>query len=165
MEAISIACSRVYDPLLPPPQIISRFAVLRSFDDFTTRISAAIFVGLAGIALLLALAGVYGVVAYGVERRTHEFGVRRSLGAQGSAIAFGVIREVLLLGAAGIAAGAVLGAFAARALAQVLYQTAPLDPLTFGAAAVFLLGAIALAAWVPARRAARVQPATALRYE
>jgi putative ABC transport system permease protein len=160
---LAAALSKI-DPTLAPPQVVS-FSQMRSVDEFMTRIAAIVFVSLAGIALLLALAGIYGVVAYSVERRTHEFGIRMSLGAHASAIARGVLREAVLLALAGIALGTILAAVAARGLAQMLYQTSPLDPPTFVGAALFLLSAVVLATAVPTMRAMRVQPATALRYE
>jgi predicted permease len=152
------------DPLLPAPQVMS-FARLRSLDDVTTRLATGVFLALAAIALLLALAGVYGVVAYSVERRTREFGIRASLGAGALAIASEVMREALLLGIAGIAIGTVVAALAARSLTQMLYQTSPLDPATFAGAAAFLLLAVLLATGVPVLRATKAQPAAALRYE
>jgi putative ABC transport system permease protein len=138
---------------------------LHSLNDAPTRVSTIVFLAVAAVALLLALAGVYGVVAYGVERRTHEFGVRMSLGARSSEIATAVLREALLLCIAGMAIGTILGALAARALSQLLYETSPLDPASFIGAAIVLLVAVVLATAVPTIRAMRVQPATALRYE
>jgi predicted permease len=160
---IDAAIARI-DPLLPPPQITS-FALLHSLDDLMTRIATVVFLALAAGALILALAGIYGVVAYNVERRTHEFGIRMSLGARASRIALDVVREALVLAAIGVAAGTVLAALAARAMGQLLYQTSPLDAGTYLAAAVLLLAAVSISALVPAMRAMRVQPAAALRYE
>lgn len=152
------------DPLLPAPEILS-FAQLRALNDASTRIAAIAFLALAAVALLLALAGVYGVVAYGVQRRTREFGVRMSLGARRWTIAAGILREATVLTAIGIAAGAVLAALAARAMGEMLYQTSPLDAGTFLGAAAFLLAAVLLATAVPVLRATRIPPASALGYE
>ena len=117
----------------------------------------------AAIALVLASVGIYGVVAYGVHQRTTEFGVRTALGASAASI----VRLVLAQAALPIAAGVALGFggvfAAARLIASFLFQTTPLDPATI-AAAVGLLTSIALAAcWIPARRAACVDPLIALR--
>lgn len=152
------------DPTLAPPQIVS-FLEMRSINELMTKIGAIVFFTLAAIALLLALAGVYGVVAYSAERRTHEFGVRISLGAHTSTIAGAVIREALVLCGIGVAIGTILAALAARGLTQMLYQTSPLDPAAFIGAAFLLALAVLLATCVPMLRAMRVQPATALRYE
>ena len=160
---INGAVTRI-DPLLPAPQVMS-FELMHSLDDAVTRISTVVFFGLATAALLLALAGIYGVVAYNVERRTHEFGIRLSLGARSASVALGVLREAVMLAVIGIAIGTVLAALAARAMGQLLYETSPLDAGTYLASAALLVAAVSLAALVPAIRAMRVQPAVALRYE
>jgi putative ABC transport system permease protein len=119
----------------------------------------------AGIGLALALLGVYGVVSYSVARRTQEIGVRIALGA-GRA---GVLRMVLREGLALVALGALIGIAAAlvavRVIASQLYGVTSSDPWTFSGAAVLLLLVGCLACWVPARRAMRVDPIVALRYE
>jgi putative ABC transport system permease protein len=150
------------DPLIPPPQPVS-FAMLRSTDEGATRMAASVLLALAAIALLLALAGVYGVVAYGVQRRTQEFGIRISLGARTSSIATHVLGEAVVMAGVGIALGTMLAGVAAPRLQQLLYQTSPLDALTFACVALFLLAAVSVAALVPALRAARIQPNDALR--
>ena len=150
------------DPLLPPPQTVS-FALLRWVDDEQTRMAADVFLGLAIIALALAFAGVYGVVAYGVQRRTQEFGVRMSLGASAVKIWVQVLRQTLLPGLIGVALGTITSAVLARGLTQFLYETSPLDISTFFATALFLMIALGIAASVPAISAVRVQPAVALR--
>jgi predicted permease len=152
------------DPSLAPPVVVG-FTQMRAIDELMTRIAAIVFLALAAIALLLALAGVYGVVAYSAQRRTHEFGIRMSLGAQKRRIVYAVVREALTIGMLGVAIGTLLAAFAARGLAQMLYQTAPLDPGTFVGSGAFLIVAVVLAAAVPAAHAMRIQPAAALRHE
>lgn len=152
------------DPLLGPPQIDS-FAEMRIANGLATRMAAAVFLALSAVALLLALAGVYGVVAYNVERRTHEFGIRRSLGAPTSAIAMAVLRDALLIAVTGIALGTVLAALLAHGLTDLLYQTSALDADSFAVAAIVLLAAVFGAACVPTLRATSVQPAAALRSE
>jgi predicted permease len=127
------------------------------------RFLAGLLGAFAAIALLLASVGIYGVVAYGVNQRTTEFGVRTALGASAASI----VRLVLAQAALPIAVGVALGFggvfAAARLITSFLFQTTPLDPATI-AAAVALLTSIALAAcWIPARRAACVDPLIALR--
>ena len=117
------------------------------------------------VALLLATVGIYGVISYSVGQRTKEFGVRMALGAQPSDVLSIVLGRGMLLALAGIIIG-LAGAFAlTRFLSTLLFGIGPTDPITFGAVSL-LLGAIAfLACLIPARRAAKVHPMVALRYE
>jgi putative ABC transport system permease protein len=129
------------------------------------RLTMLIFGLFAAAALALAVIGVYGVVAYSVAQRTREIGVRLALGAQPSRIVRSVVRHGLLLAGLGIAIG-LAGAYAlARFIAAILYGTEPTDALTYGAVAVTLALCAAVASLAPARRAARVDPVTALRYD
>lgn len=117
------------------------------------------------LAAVLAAIGLYGVMSYAVARKTNEIGIRMALGAGASKVVGMVLREVVALIAIGGAAG-VLCAFAAtRLIKSFLFGLMPMDPLSFGGAAVLLLAAGAIAAYVPARRAARIDPVVALRYE
>jgi predicted permease len=119
----------------------------------------------AGIGLMLALIGVYGVVSYSVARRTKEFGVRMALGAGWAEVLRMVLWQGLRLVALGSAIG-VLGALAAtRVIASELYRVTPSDPWTFAGAVVLILLVGGLACWIPARRATKVDPLEALRYE
>jgi ABC-type antimicrobial peptide transport system permease subunit len=119
----------------------------------------------AGLALLLASIGIYGVLSYLVGQRTHEIGVRLALGAQ----QVDVLRMVLGDGARMMLAGALAGAIAAfgltRLMASMLFHVTPTDPITFTAVATFLCAIGLLACYMPARRAMRVDPMVALRYE
>jgi putative ABC transport system permease protein len=117
------------------------------------------------LALLLAAVGIYGVMAYSVNQRVHEIGIRLALGAQPASILTLVVGKGMLLVLVGLLAG-VVGALALmRFLTTLLFGVSPTNPLTYGGVAV-LLGLVALAAcWLPARRAARVDPMVALRYE
>ena len=125
-----------------------------------------VMVGVFGAtALLLALAGIYGAVAFNVAQRTREIGVRVALGAQTRAVVAMVLRKSLAWVCVGVAAGVLAAAGAARLVASLLYGISPHDPLAYAAAAATLLIAALVAAWVPALRAARVDPMVALRSE
>jgi putative ABC transport system permease protein len=116
-----------------------------------------------GLAMLLAAIGVYGVVALATSERSGELAVRLALGAAPTGVFALVMGEALRLAAAGIAAGAVLGALGAPAIAGQLFGVSSADPLTYGSVTLALVLAAVLGAAVPARRAMRTDPATALR--
>ena len=120
---------------------------------------------LGGVALLLAVLGIYGVTAYAVTQRTREIGIRIALGAQRTTVLGLVLRQGMLLAGVGvlIGLGAALGA--TRALRALLYGVPPADVVAFGAASLLLLVAAVAASWFPARRAASVEPSVALRAE
>ena len=128
--------------------------------------AAAVLLGLTGaLALLLAGIGLYGVLSYAVALRTREIGVRVALGAgRGDVVALVVGRGLRLAGT-GVAIGLAIAALVTRFLSFLLYGTSPLDPLTFAAICALLLSVAVLAAWDPARRALRIQPAACLREE
>jgi len=129
------------------------------------RLYGTMFTLFAGIALLLAAIGVYGVVAYAVAQRTHEIGVRVALGAEKGDVLRLVVGRGLGLTAAGVALG-VLGAVGfTRVLRSQLYGVGPFDPLSFALTALLLLAVALLASYLPARRATRVDPMVALRHE
>ncbi len=117
----------------------------------------------AGIAALLALVGVYGLVAYGVGQRTHEIGIRRALGATPGAVLRLVLRQALVLTLAGVAIGVGVSLLAAQSLQSILWGVSPTDPVTFAIVAAGLAAAAVLACYVPARRALAVDPMVALR--
>ena len=119
----------------------------------------------AGVALLLAVIGVYGLMAYSVQQRTHEIGIRVALGAQRGDVLRVVLRDGLLLCLIGIVIG-IFGAFGmTRLLKSLIFEISPTDPLTFVSVAVLFAGVAFVACWIPARGAARVDPMVALRYE
>jgi predicted permease len=118
-----------------------------------------------GLALLLAAVGLYGVVAYTTARRTREIGVRMALGAQRRSVVWLVLRDALAMVGCGLALGLPLALAAGRAVRSILFGIAPGDPLAFGAAAAVLAVIGAAAAFIPARRAAGVDPSRVLRVE
>jgi putative ABC transport system permease protein len=129
------------------------------------KFNMALLIGFAALALLLSAIGIYGVMAYAVGQRTHEIGIRLALGA----VPGNVLRMILLQGAKLAVFGVVLGLGAAfaltRLLGSMLFEVKPTDPLTFGAGALILVAAAFAACWIPARRATKVSPLVALRYE
>jgi predicted permease len=116
-------------------------------------------------ALLLAGLGIYGVIAYIVSERTHEIGIRLAIGAQRSSVLQMILREGLSLALAGAALGLVGALIVSRLMSGLLYGVKPTDPVTFVAVAVVLSAVALVACYIPARRAMRVDPIVALRYE
>ena len=143
----------------------------RTMDSFIakqtarTRTTAALLGALAVLALLLAAAGLYGVMSYNVARGTHDIGVRMALGASPAAILRSVVARGVALAAFGVAIGLVFAAATTRMLGGILYGVTPNDPAMFVIVAAILLAVAALAAFIPALRATTVDPMTALRYE
>ncbi len=116
-------------------------------------------------ALALACLGLYGILSYAVSRRTREIGIRMALGARKGNVIFGIMRQGMMLALAGCGLGVILAAGLTRIVSNLLYGVAPTDPLTFAFVAFVLVGVAALASYLPARRAARIDPMVALRYE
>jgi putative ABC transport system permease protein len=129
------------------------------------RWTMALLGGFAGLALVLALVGIYGVISWSVAQRTREIGIRMALGAQTGQVLRMVVRYALKLSAIGVAIG-VGGALALRhVLASFVFETSTADPLTYIAIVMLMLAAALLAGYVPARRASRADPLLALRWE
>jgi putative ABC transport system permease protein len=152
------------DPRVPLSEVETMSQYL---DDVTAtkRFTSVMLAGFAGIGLLLAVMGIYGVIAYLVAQRTQEIGIRLALGAPRSAVLWLVSLQALRMALAGVAIGLLGTMLAAQSLASLLYGISALDPLTLGSASMALI-AIALAACaLPARRAARIDPMRALRAE
>jgi putative ABC transport system permease protein len=119
----------------------------------------------AGVALLMAAAGLYGVIAYTVAQRTQEIGVRVALGADPRAVVRLVAAEGLRLTAAGMIAGTLAAAVVSRAMRGMLFDVSPADPMTYGAVLAIFAATACAALIIPARRALSVDPLTALRAE
>ena len=119
----------------------------------------------AALALLLAGIGIYGVMAYAVAQRSHEIGIRMALGARREEVVRMVVRQGLLLVVVGVIAGIAAAVAVTRVLGRLLYNVAATDPWTYVSVSAVLAGTALLASWIPARRATRVDPIEALRYE
>jgi ABC-type antimicrobial peptide transport system permease subunit len=117
------------------------------------------------LAALLVATGLYGTLAYRVNRRTAEIGVRMALGAQRGQVLWMVLRECLIIAGFGIAVGLPLAFAGARLLKSMLFALSPADPLTFALALIAVAGVALFSALLPARRASSVEPMVALRYE
>jgi putative ABC transport system permease protein len=150
------------DPSLPLARVRSYQAILVESTG-RHRFPLLLLSLFGGVALALAALGIYGIVAFSVAQRTHEIGIRLALGARAGAVQRMVLVQGMSLAGAGIGLG-LLGSLAAtRALGSLLYGVSATDPLTFGAVAALLGGVAALASFLPARRATRIDPMSALK--
>jgi len=138
-------------------QINANMQMERAFAALTTSFGV--------LALALACVGIYGVMAYSVAQRTSEIGIRLALGAQRGQVRGMILRESTWLALAGIVVGVGAALALTRLVKSMLYGIQPYDPLTFGSGVVILLAVALVASWIPARRAAGVQPMQALRHE
>jgi predicted permease len=153
---------RQLDPTLPVANVRPMRAVV-STSLATPRLTGFLLSAFAAIALALAAVGIYGVLSYLVAQRTHEIGIRIAVGADRRSVLRMILRQGVLLAVAGVAVG-VAAAFAlTRLMTSLLYQVEPGDPLTFVAVALGLIAVAALASYLPALRATRVSPVSALR--
>jgi putative ABC transport system permease protein len=153
-----------FDPTLPPPPV----GTLEQFTDLAVlpqRAGAIVTGGLGAVGLLLASIGLYGLMAFAASRRTREIGIRVALGATRASVLRLMIGQGLRLTFAGIAVGLVLAAVAARAIAPYLFSVSPLDPLAFAAMSMVFAVVAMVASFIPARRAASLNPIEALRSE
>jgi predicted permease len=136
-----------------------------SAEYWMLKVATSVFASFAGLAMVVALVGIYGVTSYGVARRTREIGVRMAIGARPGAVLRMILGESMTTTAAGVAAGWVLGLGMGQVLASLFLDLNAFDPWTFGLIPIgFALAALA-ATWLPARRATQVNPVTALRAE
>jgi predicted permease len=155
---------RAVDPALPLWDVRT-MRETQAYSTWNRRLMGEIFGSFGVLALVLATLGVYGVMAYAVAQRTREIGIRMALGAQAGEVLRMVVGRGAAIAAAGVAVG-LLGAWGvSRVMQGILFGVRPGDPLTFGGVAALLLATALLASWLPARRAARVDPMTALRSE
>ena len=152
------------DPNLP----VGDFSTLAQVVDDSMaqeRLVAQLSVLFGVLAALLACVGIYGVMSYGIARRTNEFGIRMALGARRADVRWMVLREALSLALIGGVMGVALALAAGRLVRSALFGLRPSDPLAIGTAAALMMGVALLAGWLPARRATRIDPMIALRYE
>jgi predicted permease len=144
---------------------------LQTLDDkisvslLLPRVAASLFGILGLLGLVLASGGLYGVIAYTASQRTHEIGIRMALGARPQEILQLVLRQGLILAVVGVAAGLAAALAMTRVLSVMLYGISATDAVTFVGVSLFLLFVVLLASYIPARRAMRVDPMVALRYE
>ncbi len=152
------------DPNLPISRIKTQEQQLHE-SLAANRLFAALGAAFALLAVLLSCIGLHGLMAYTVARRTREIGLRMALGATRGNVAGPILREAVLLVLAGLVGGIPAALALARLIKSQLYGVAPADPATFGGGGVLLIAVALVSAWIPARRAARVDPMTALRSE
>jgi ABC-type antimicrobial peptide transport system permease subunit len=136
-----------------------------SHETESWTLGATMFLIFGTLALMLAAIGLYSVVAYSVAQRTPELGIRTALGAQFGDVIRLVLGEGMALGLIGIAIGVALALLGSRWVGPLLFNESPRDPVVFGGVALVLLGVAALASYIPALRATRVDPVVALRTE
>jgi putative ABC transport system permease protein len=155
---------RDVDPALPAYGVTTMTDALHgSFAE--ARFNTLLLTLLGAIGLVLAAIGIYGVVAYFVSLRTHEIGVRVALGARAADVMRLVIGRGVALTGVGVLIGVLGAAAITRVAATLLFNVSPTDPVSFVGVSTFLIGVSALASYVPARRATRVDPLEALRHE
>src|SRR5207244_4371005 len=158
----------LFDREVDPKLLITQIGTLETLVDVSmarARLTMMLLLVAAATALGLAVTGIYGVLSYAVSRRTAELGVRIALGARPAAVVRMVVRQGALLTLAGIGLGVVGAVLLTRYLRALLYGVSPTDPVAFAAMAGLLLALALAASYLPARRAARVDPMVALRSE
>jgi predicted permease len=160
------AVARELDPTLPLFDVMPMERTLAGVNGYFLFNVGVAFAGvLGGLGMLLAVVGLYGVVSFTANRRTHEIGIRMALGAQSGNIFALVLRQAVLLVAAGIALGLIAALAVARLLSTMLIGLGPYDPVTFASVSGILVVVALIACFLPARRAAKLDPSNALRYE
>jgi putative ABC transport system permease protein len=152
------------DPNLPLFNIQTMASVIESSVG-NERLTMVMLIGFAALALLMAAIGVFGVTAYSVSQRTHELGIRMALGANRGSVLGLVLRQELTVCLGGIAVGIAGALFVGSLLESLLFGVTPRDSVTLSVAAVVLLTVTLVACLIPARRATRVDPMTALRLD
>jgi putative ABC transport system permease protein len=144
---------------------------VRTMDEYVAdsvahpRLNSMLLGIFAGLALVLAVIGIYGVMSFSIEQRTNEIGIRMTLGAQRADVLRLVLRQGLAIAAAGVVLGLAGAVATSGLLKSLLFGVRPGDPATLIGVAVLLVGCVLAACYIPARRAMRVDPMVALRYE
>jgi predicted permease len=153
-------------PSVPISQVQTMTQALQGVNGFFFFRFGAQLTGTMGLlGLILAVVGVYSVVSYAAAQRTHEIGIRMALGAEPRDILRMVLRQSIAIVALGLAIGVAAAFAGTRAIGNLIVGIKPTDPVTFVSVIVLLSGIALVACWIPARRATRVSPLTALRYE
>jgi ABC-type lipoprotein release transport system permease subunit len=152
------------DPLVPVTRVRTMNEVVAASDS-ASRSLTFLLLGFGALAVLIGVIGVYSLIAYIVSWRTREIGIRLALGARRAQIVGGVVKQSMLLAAGGSLIGLIAAAVTARLLRSFLFEVSVLDPVTFCAVPVMMALLALAAAWIPARRAASVDPMEALRVE
>jgi putative ABC transport system permease protein len=152
------------DPQVPVSEVATMDEVV-SASVANQRFGAVLFLLFGAIALVLTAVGIYGVISYGVAQRTHEIGIRLALGADQRKVLSLIVSEAMKPALLGAALGLCAAFGLTRLLTRLLYNVKPTDPLVFAAVLLLLIGVALLASYLPARRATRVDPVIALRYE
>jgi putative ABC transport system permease protein len=152
------------DPMLAPPEVklLTKYV---SHATATSRFTAALIGSFAALALLLAGFGLYGIMSHHVVQRQREIGIRMALGAQASDVRSLVVSQALRMGLTGLIVGLAAALAVARVIASLLFGISPGDPVTFSGVCTLLVAVVLVAAYLPARRATRVDPIVALRTE
>jgi ABC-type antimicrobial peptide transport system permease subunit len=160
------ALVRELDPNLPVYDVMTMEQAVASANGyFLFKVGAAFAASLGALGLLLAVVGVYGVVSYAANQRMHEIGIRMALGARPLSVLGLVMRQAVVLVGAGVGLGVLAALMVSRILVSLLVGVPSYDPLTFITVSALMLAVALLACYIPARRAARVDPMVALRYE
>jgi putative ABC transport system permease protein len=152
------------DPAIPLDRPVTVSSLMDQMVS-GSRLAAELLMGFGALALLLAAVGTYGVMSYSVSQRTQEIGIRMALGAQRGDVLRLILQNGMAMVIAGVVAGLGLSVIFTRSINSLLYGIGSFDVASFFAAAAVLIAVALVACWVPARRAMRVDPVVALRYE
>ncbi|MBV8438419.1 MAG: FtsX-like permease family protein, partial [Silvibacterium sp.] len=152
------------DPLVPVTRVRTMDEVVAASTS-NSRSLTLLLLGFGLLAVSVGAVGVYSLIAYTVSWRTREFGIRMALGARRRDVVMMILRQSFVLALGGSVAGLVVAAISGRLLRQFLFEVSPLDPVTYVTVPVLMILLALLAAWVPARRAASIDPMKALRTE
>lgn len=166
-DSIAATATRAVREIDPEQPVTDVTTLARIRDEWLTpaRVTSLLIAGFAGLALLLAATGLFGVISFLVNQRRREIGIRLALGAQTSSVLTLVLQRALVVVAAGLGLGAVGALGATQLIERFLFGVSPTDVVTFVGVALLLFGTALLASYLPARRASRVDPAVTLRYE